>query len=80
MTFDEQRMVPQTKQYGDIKAKIDQLKTQDQALPELTPSQAWAWWQRIRKASSIPGRTAIVRSSAKRSKGLSFKVRTTTGK
>lgn len=42
MTFDEQRMVPQTKDFGDITAKIEQLKAQDQALPQLTPSQAWA--------------------------------------
>jgi hypothetical protein len=42
MTFDEQRMVPQTKDFGDITAKIKQLKTQDLAMTELTPSQAWA--------------------------------------
>jgi hypothetical protein len=42
MTFDEQRMVPQAKDIDGITEKIKQLKTQDAALPELTPSQAWA--------------------------------------
>ena len=42
MTFDEQRMVPQAKDIDGITEKIKQLKTQDAAIPELTPSQAWA--------------------------------------
>jgi hypothetical protein len=42
MTFDEQEMVPQTKDFGDITAKMRQFEVQNESLPELTPSQAWA--------------------------------------
>jgi hypothetical protein len=42
MTFDEQNMVPQTKDFEGVTEKIKQLQMQDDALRELTPSQAWA--------------------------------------
>ena len=42
MTFDEQRMVPQTRDLGPIQAKIDELSALDGGMTQLTPSQAWA--------------------------------------
>jgi len=42
MTFDEQHMVPQTKDFGSITAKIREIGTNEQGIDKLTPSQAWA--------------------------------------
>ena len=42
MKFDDQRMVPKATQLGDVTAKIEELRAHSEAMPELTPSQAWA--------------------------------------